>query len=131
MKDMEPIKSDLSRARSLDNSEPQPGTTRRQTANRENAMKSTGPRTAAGKKKVGVNSLKHGMLARSISLGSGRGEDIRQFEALLSELAETIQPFDCASKIADDGKEPNGSSPRSSAFCCTQALVDRQIRGNA
>jgi hypothetical protein len=34
-------------------------------ANRRNAQKSTGPRTAAGKAKVRVNALKHGLAARS------------------------------------------------------------------
>jgi hypothetical protein len=35
-------------------------------ANRRNAQKSTGPRTAAGKGKVRVNALKHGLAARTL-----------------------------------------------------------------
>jgi len=35
-------------------------------ANRKNALKSTGPKTPAGKKRASMNSLKHGL--RSVSL---------------------------------------------------------------
>ena len=37
-------------------------------ANRENAKKSTGPRTAEGKARVSLNALKHGLLARDTVL---------------------------------------------------------------
>ena len=57
-------------------------------ANRVNAQKSTGPRTAEGKAVVSQNALKHGLLAREAVI---RGEDPGEFEfyrdRMLGELA--------------------------------------------
>jgi hypothetical protein len=57
-------------------------------ANRINAQKSTGPRTAEGKAVVAQNALKHGLLAREAVI---RGEDPGEFEfyrdRMLGELA--------------------------------------------
>ncbi len=57
-------------------------------ANRSNAQKSTGPRTAEGKAVVAQNAVKHGLAAR---LEVIRGEDQAEFDrhraALLGELA--------------------------------------------
>jgi hypothetical protein len=57
-------------------------------ANRINAQKSTGPRTAEGKAVVSQNALKHGLLAREAVI---RGEDPGEFEfyrdRMLGELA--------------------------------------------
>jgi hypothetical protein len=57
-------------------------------ANRANAQKSTGPRTAAGKAVVAQNAVKHGLTAR---LDVIKGEDQAQFdrhrEGMLGELA--------------------------------------------
>jgi len=57
-------------------------------ANRLNAQKSTGPRTAEGKAAVARNAIKHGLLARDAVI---RGEDPEDFEAhrqaVLAELA--------------------------------------------
>jgi hypothetical protein len=57
-------------------------------ANRLNARKSTGPRTAAGKERASRNALKHGLLAREAVI---QGEDPEEFElyreGMLAELA--------------------------------------------
>jgi hypothetical protein len=57
-------------------------------ANRLNARKSTGPRTAAGKERASRNALKHGLLAREAVIA---GEDPEEFdlyrEGMLAELA--------------------------------------------
>ena len=37
-------------------------------ANRRNAQKSTGPKSAAGKKKVSHNALKHGLMSQAVPL---------------------------------------------------------------
>jgi hypothetical protein len=58
-------------------------------ANRENAKKSTGPRTAAGRAKAARNSLRHGAYARSIVLDA---ESRQRFHQLLSDLEKSIQP---------------------------------------
>ena len=57
-------------------------------ANRANAHKSTGPRTAEGKERASQNAVKHGLLAREAVIA---GEDPEEFElyreGMLAELA--------------------------------------------
>jgi len=57
-------------------------------ANRSNAQKSTGPRTAEGKAAASRNAIKHGLLAEQVVI---HGEDPAQFElyrqGMLAELA--------------------------------------------
>ena len=79
-------------------------TTRAQTkANRNNAKKSTGPRTEEGKTRSAKNALKHGLLARDTVLP---GEDPADFDRQLSALEADIQPansleFELVRQIAD------------------------------
>jgi hypothetical protein len=57
-------------------------------ANRANAQKSTGPRTAEGKAVVAQNAVKHGLRARvDVIRGEDQAEFDMQREALLGELA--------------------------------------------
>ena len=58
-------------------------------ANRNNAKKSTGPRTEEGKSRASQNALKHGLLARDAVMP---GEDPAEFEAQLAALEDDIQP---------------------------------------
>jgi hypothetical protein len=58
-------------------------------ANRNNAKKSTGPRTEEGKSRVSQNALKHGLLARDAVI---TGEDPAAYEAQLAALEADIQP---------------------------------------
>ncbi len=58
-------------------------------ANRLNAQKSTGPRTAEGKAVVAQNAVKHGLLARE---GVLRGEDGEEFERHREALLEQLNP---------------------------------------
>ena len=72
-------------------------------ANRNNAKKSTGPRTAEGKNRVAKNALKHGLLARDTVLP---GEDPADFDSQLSALEADIHPansleFELVRQIAD------------------------------
>ena len=72
-------------------------------ANRNNAKKSTGPRTDEGKARVAKNALKHGLLARDTVLP---GEDPADFDTQLSALEADIQPansleFELVRQIAD------------------------------
>ena len=72
-------------------------------ANRNNAKKSTGPRTEEGKTRVATNALKHGLLARDTVLP---GEDPADFDSQLSALEADIQPansleFELVRQIAD------------------------------
>lgn len=59
-------------------------------ANRRNAQKSTGPKTPEGKAAVSLNSLRHGLRARTVVLpGENRGE----FQQLCDELEAEWQPL--------------------------------------
>jgi len=62
-------------------------------ANRLNAQKSTGPRTAAGKARVRLNALKHSILVSEVVIRAGEGaEEAEAFEALLAELKDDLAP---------------------------------------
>ncbi len=58
-------------------------------ANQQNALKSTGPRTKAGKANVAQNSLKHGLFSKRVLLAN---ESEQEFELLKSEFYEQFQP---------------------------------------
>lgn len=59
-------------------------------ANRRNAKKSTGPKTALGKTISSWNSLKHGLLAkRLLALGE---RDAKEFSDLLAALRQDLEP---------------------------------------
>ncbi|MEN6578245.1 MAG: hypothetical protein ABFD90_18010 [Phycisphaerales bacterium] len=57
-------------------------------ANRLNARKSTGPRTAEGKERASQNALKHGLLAREAVIQGEAPEEFEHYrEGMLAELA--------------------------------------------
>ncbi|MEN6577723.1 MAG: hypothetical protein ABFD90_15375 [Phycisphaerales bacterium] len=58
-------------------------------ANRLNARKSTGPRTAEGKEKASQNATKHGLLAREAVI---QGEDPAEFEFHRERMLEELSP---------------------------------------
>ncbi len=58
-------------------------------ANRLNAQRSTGPRTPAGKAKVSVNALRHGLTARDVILPNENPDDFDTFRA---ELLTSLDP---------------------------------------
>jgi hypothetical protein len=58
-------------------------------ANKENAKRSSGPRTAAGKAKSSQNAFKHGLRAQATVLPD---ENLDDFEFLSSELEDQFQP---------------------------------------
>ena len=65
---------------------------KRSIANRENAKKSTGPKTAEGKAASKMNAIKHGLLAQDVVL---RGESPDEFDALRDDLVDEIRPVGC------------------------------------
>ncbi len=58
-------------------------------ANRANARKSSGPKTPTGRVQSSRNSIRHGLLARTIVLA---GESSDRFKFLLDELSAELQP---------------------------------------
>lgn len=58
-------------------------------ANRQNALKSTGPKTGAGKTASSRNAATHGLFARDVVAA---GEDRKLFDTLLEALIEEHQP---------------------------------------
>ncbi len=60
-------------------------------ANRRNAAKSTGPRSAAGKARSSKNALRHGLTAQSLVVP---GENAADFESLLEAFHTSLQPAD-------------------------------------
>ena len=60
--------------------------------NRENALKSTGPKTPEGKHRSARNATRHGLLARSVVL---EGEVLDRFTALLDSLKTLFEPRNC------------------------------------
>jgi hypothetical protein len=58
-------------------------------ANRANAKRSTGPKTAAGKAVSRMNAYKHGLTAQSIVIGD---ENPKAFDLLRVELEEAYSP---------------------------------------
>ena len=57
-------------------------------ANRANAARSTGPRTAKGKARVALNGLKHGMLSVSLLPGASNAKFLALSERLLRPMPE-------------------------------------------
>ncbi len=70
-------------------------------ANRANAQKSTGPRTAEGKAAVAQNALTHGLMARAAVLQGEEWEDYTSFrENLIQELyPDGVQEEELAERI--------------------------------
>jgi hypothetical protein len=69
---------------------PKPTSEKRVAANRANARKSTGPRTAAGRARSRLNALKHGLCARVVLLP---GEDWREYQAFAKHFADDLKPL--------------------------------------
>ena len=62
---------------------------RRVAANRRNAQRSTGPRTAAGKRRASRNALKHGLCSPYACLD---GECAATYATFVREVEEELQP---------------------------------------
>ena len=58
-------------------------------ANRSNAQKSTGPRTAEGKAVAAQNAVRHGLLAKEVVV---KGEDPGEFEFYRQQMLEELAP---------------------------------------
>jgi hypothetical protein len=68
-----------------------PSTPRKIAANRANAQKSTGPRTPEGRTRAALNSLKHGLNAKTVVVPS---EVPAEFAEFRQALQDEFQPAD-------------------------------------
>jgi hypothetical protein len=69
-------------------------------ANRQNALKSTGPKTPQGKAYSRSNALKHGLFAMNLFIGApAKGESAEQYRGLLDRLTEDYQPVGAAEHL--------------------------------
>src|SRR4029453_9197111 len=59
-------------------------------ANRRNARKSTGPRTAAGKKRVSQNAITHGLFSQTSPVLPF--ENKREYDALADAMVRDLRP---------------------------------------
>ena len=64
-------------------------TDRKLVANRRNALRSTGPRTAEGKRRASQNARTHGLLARELVVD---GEDAAALDALAGSIRDALLP---------------------------------------
>src|SRR5690348_6452012 len=64
-------------------------------ANRQNALKSTGPRTEIGKKMVAKNAVKHGFFSKFLLISHPDGnEDPIEYQSFSAGIREHYQPVD-------------------------------------
>lgn len=57
-------------------------------ANRQNALRSTGPKTDEGRERAKMNALKHGLAAETVIMAAERAEDYEAFrDAMFEDLA--------------------------------------------
>lgn len=68
-------------------------------ANRRNAQKSTGPRTAAGKKRSSQNARKHGLFSRAALPDGPLTESSKAFQSFLNGMFEEWQPHTLQEKF--------------------------------
>ena len=68
-------------------------------ANRQNALKSTGPKTVAGKAFIRKNAIKHGLFARSFMDFVAHGEHPQEYHEFLEGLRDNYEPIGKAEEL--------------------------------
>jgi hypothetical protein len=71
------------------------------TANRRNAQRSTGPRTAVGKSRSRLNALKHGLAIPAAALPEFAPDVAQVAQAITAEAAETPTVREAAARVAE------------------------------
>ncbi len=97
-------------------------------SNRENAQKSTGPKTEQGKAIAAKNSIRHGLYAKDIVVNSPNlREDENEFKQFLSELYDDFSPVGLMEKYLVD-KMANALWRCRRAARAETGIVNRQLR---
>ena len=62
-------------------------------ANKQNALKSTGPKSIDGKAKVSQNDIRHGIFSNELVIQKGEGKENKlEFDKLLADLSVDLMP---------------------------------------
>ena len=69
-------------------------------ANRANALKSTGPRTAAGKARAAQNARRHGLRAAALA-DAGFSEEVKELARLFAGKGANAEIFEAACRMAE------------------------------
>jgi hypothetical protein len=77
----------------------QPASIRKIEANRQNALKSTGPKTPRGKAYSRRNAIKHGLFAREQVDFNLLGESSKEYDELLNDLIDAYEPVGRAEEL--------------------------------
>jgi hypothetical protein len=93
MSQPEPSRNPSTQPSREDSARKRPVSERRTQANRRNALRSTGPKTARGKRTVSRNAIKHGLLAQEVVITAGDGrESLEKFHDLVEGLGKCYEP---------------------------------------
>jgi len=99
---------------------------KRADANRQNAQKSTGPRTPEGKTRSSLNAVKHGLTAQTAVLP---GESFEELDALARSLHAQLKPVGALQQILAERVVSLAWKLRRCA--AAEAEVGRQLRAEA
>ncbi len=70
------------------------GSSKRVQANRQNSRKSTGPRTATGKKRVSMNAVKHGFFSKWLLIQHRDGKESQdEYDDFYADVRKHFQPI--------------------------------------
>ena len=96
--------------------------------NRANALKSTGPRTDAGKKRSAMNALRHGLTGQIVVMPE---EDLKAYNAFQQSFHDYLKPegpveSQLVQVVADSSWKMNRCKAWQDQILCTQQLLETE-----